>query len=589
MIFINLLSLVWIAISAYLWGHIAMNIHAVWKRQGERQIRQYEEDIPSQIRELCLTVVAGLCSLTVFAEYFSLIGGVGFAASLIVLLGDFLGAWIFRKEVGRKIYKASNHIGSLIAVATIVLLLAIFVGIPTLTVPVHYDTYLYHAQAIRWIEEYGVVPGLGNLHNRLAYNSSFMCLQALFSLKWLTGVSQHTVNGFWVWLMGGYATLGMKAWHERKFRPSDGFRLILLIYMFEYSSVVTLSSPGTDLLALGLMIFLFAEWLGLMEDHETDISSYAFLCILAVFAVTVKLSVGAMPLLILYPLVSLIKKKQWKRIGGYVLTCVLVVLPFLIRNVILSGYLIYPYPELDLFQVDWKMPTFTALFDRYEIRVWGQGVRDINKWNAPITEWFPAWLSSIDSWKRMLLIANGVSIPIVLWNAAYEIRNKRDGRLLHITFVILAGLMLWLTGSPDIRYGGGYLWMLPMLCLGVMLSKIPKSLSVSIVVACAVLVGMRTMIKYDLYLGTSQLRGVHDYYNRDCEQITFEGTAFYIPAEGDQTGYDPFPSLPYAKRLELIEMRGETIRQGFRMKEEYRNQNVSTYGTIDSDFDFLPD
>lgn len=131
--------------------------------------------------------------------------------------------------------------------------------------------------------------------------------------------------------------------------------------------------------------------------------------------------------------------------------------------------------------------------------------------------------------------------------------------------------------------------MLPMLCLGVMLSKIPKSLSVSIVVACAVLVSMRTMIKHDIYLGTSQLRGVHDYYNRDCEQITFEGTAFYIPAEGDQTGYDPFPSLPYTKRLELIEMRGETLRQGFRMKEEYRNQNVSTYGTIDSDFDFLPD
>ena len=28
----------------------------------------------------------------------------------------------------------------------------------------HFDSGLYHAQAIRWIEEYGVVPGLANLH-----------------------------------------------------------------------------------------------------------------------------------------------------------------------------------------------------------------------------------------------------------------------------------------------------------------------------------------------------------------------------------------------------------------------------------------
>lgn len=58
------------------------------------------------------------------------------------------------------------------------------------------DTTLYHIQAVHWIEEYGVMPGLGNLHNRFAYNSAFMPLQALFSLRWLIGNSLHTLNGF---------------------------------------------------------------------------------------------------------------------------------------------------------------------------------------------------------------------------------------------------------------------------------------------------------------------------------------------------------------------------------------------------------
>ena len=35
------------------------------------------------------------------------------------------------------------------------------------------DSGLYHLNAVRWAAEYPVVPGLGNLHGRLAFNNSF--------------------------------------------------------------------------------------------------------------------------------------------------------------------------------------------------------------------------------------------------------------------------------------------------------------------------------------------------------------------------------------------------------------------------------
>ena len=66
---------------------------------------------------------------------------------------------------------------------------------------IHYDTGLYHAQSIRWIEEYGVVPGLGNLHTRLAYNSASFCLSALYSFAFLGGQSYHCVAGFLAFLL----------------------------------------------------------------------------------------------------------------------------------------------------------------------------------------------------------------------------------------------------------------------------------------------------------------------------------------------------------------------------------------------------
>lgn len=39
-----------------------------------------------------------------------------------------------------------------------------------MTAPSHFDSGQYHFGAIRWIEQFPLVPGLGNLHSRLAYN-----------------------------------------------------------------------------------------------------------------------------------------------------------------------------------------------------------------------------------------------------------------------------------------------------------------------------------------------------------------------------------------------------------------------------------
>ena len=54
----------------------------------------------------------------------------------------------------------------------------------------------------------------------------------------------------------------------------------------------------------------------------------------------------------------------------------------------------------------------------------------------------------------------------------------------------------------------------------------------------------------------------------------------YVPDQGDQAGYYAFPSTPYAARLDKIDLRGENLKEGFRMKEEYREAFVSTYGEV---------
>ncbi len=52
------------------------------------------------------------------------------------------------------------------------------------------DTESYHIQSIKWIQEYGSVPGIVNLHVRFGFNSSWFSSVALFSF------SSKTTGGF---------------------------------------------------------------------------------------------------------------------------------------------------------------------------------------------------------------------------------------------------------------------------------------------------------------------------------------------------------------------------------------------------------
>lgn len=113
--------------------------------------------------------------------------GVGLWANVLLLLACAVCAVLLRRQLAAFIlgkWRESSPGGRLF-LAVLVLLMAY----GTSRGYMHVDTGLYHAQAIRWIEEYGVVPGLGNLHSRFAYNSAAFPLCAIYGMRWMAGGS----------------------------------------------------------------------------------------------------------------------------------------------------------------------------------------------------------------------------------------------------------------------------------------------------------------------------------------------------------------------------------------------------------------
>lgn len=100
--------------------------------------------------------------------------------------------------------------------------------------------------------------------------------------------------------------------------------------------------------------------------------------------------------------------------GRFLLTGFLTALPYFIRNVLLSGWLVYPFTSIDLFDLPYKIPKGAAEYDAREIKVWGRGYSDVTRYGEGITEWFPDWFRSLSLTDKgfFLLAVSGLVLLI---------------------------------------------------------------------------------------------------------------------------------------------------------------------------------
>src|SRR5712692_8910798 len=139
----------------------------------------------------------------------------------------------------------------------------------------YYDTGLYGASAVRWIQTYPAVPGLANLHGRFGLNSSvFLCIAALGQGAW-KDLGFHLFTGFllsalWVTLLPACARC-----LRRAASPADWFHCILALPAFFWTTRSRIVGTQTDepaailcLIAAGILFEDLCQNDG--EDHSNS-------------------------------------------------------------------------------------------------------------------------------------------------------------------------------------------------------------------------------------------------------------------------------------------------------------------------------
>lgn len=543
-----------------------------------------------QIKHVDTYLICGLVCVTVYAQFFSLIYKVGLTANLLLCLFCAFIVWKYRHIFGARLasLKENNRKerGRMLGIFFLFFLFAY----GTSRGIIHYDTGLYHAQSIRWLEEYGVVKGLGNLHCRLAYNSSSFALSALYSMAFLGGQSYHCAAGFLAFLLSKICLEIIDSFARRRLRIADFARVMGIYYLVIIFDEMI--SPASDYFMVLLAFYIIIRWLDLLEEEERAIMPYALLCVLGVFLMTVKLSAALVLLLVIYPAYYLVRKKRGKEIVLYLATGFFVALPYLIRNVLLSGWLVYPFTQIDLFPVKWKIPKGLADYDAKEIQVWGRGYTEVDRYDIGVGEWIFDWFKGLAGSDKLLVLSAFCSIVILCVYAigmAFGLWRRRLDILL-VQLTLAASFLFWLFSSPLIRYGCVYVYLTPAVILGgiydallhggtsreVRQAAADKTADKRLVfrekaelfglAAVLLLVGYKAValgkeivVSYTNDYWITQ----KDYDNFEVEAYKIENVTFYYPVTGDRVGYESFPSSPTKADIAFL---GSEIAEGFYQK-----------------------
>lgn len=539
---------------------------------------------------------AGLAFVTVYAQFYSLFEGVSTTANILLCVICLGSGLLHKKSMGVYFGEQIQGFRTEKWRVPVMFFLILLFAYGTSRGYMHFDTSLYHAQSIRWIEEYGIVPGLANVQSRFGYNSAAFPLTAFYSMKGIFGQSLHATAGFFA-LLASFSALDLfKVFTEKKVSLADFARIGLVFYLGVIFS--QMMSPASDYYAQVLLFVILILWLE--EDayqKETGIQKatpYGLLCVLIVYAVTIKFSVAVLLLLVIKPAFMLLKAKDGKQIAICIVTGFVAALPFFIRNVVISGWLLYPFAAIDLFNVDWKIPKGQVQYDSMEIGLYGRGITDVTKYATPFSEWCPAWFAGLKALEKLFVLATlaafAAGIVYLLWTF---IRHRKrvvdnnaasDGNSSKVLWnplwnfglvfpVFCISTIFWFVSAPLVRYGYAYITVVPLITFGEILLYVWNTEKVQLynkyihTAFGIVLIGF-LLTRLDGLVDDIKRTWKEPYYIAQMDYVDGEavmkqvdGITFYVPTEAGLIGYEKFPA---SLLVWPIELRGESIEDGFR-------------------------
>jgi hypothetical protein len=324
------------------------------------------------------------------------------------------------------------------------------------------DEMGYYLSTVKWIESGPTVPGVALLNGRLAINSAWHMSSAIFAFDFLYEGGAYDLNALmfcFVFIIGLKAGLRL---YKSESTSVLADLLLLSALVFPFHNLI--DSMDADYPSIFIGICLISQVLRRI-DHKHLLridSGYYIYLIVSLFLFTVKPFSG---LFLLYPLfVSLRYSLRNKHVHLIILAVIsfLYVLPWLYKNYLISGYVIFPVGILDVFDPEWKLPIeyvrnmslVVSEFAKVEL------IRADYLYNGvghlDVIDWFPTWIDN--NWKLAIgkfIIITWPICAILVLSETVLLKNKSSQWIFKLILFLVT--LFWFLYFPSIRFGWAFL------------------------------------------------------------------------------------------------------------------------------------
>ncbi len=404
-------------------------------------------------KNFVITSILGLFSVTILASIWAVFNRINIEFHAFLLAVNILLFLKFRKPI-TEIYRLFcfeflqlQKILKAVLVIIVFLILAQCASIPFVI-----DNESYYIQTIKWINEYGFVKGLVNLHLFFGQTSGWHITQSVFNFSFLYK-NFNDLSGFCLLLGNLFSILKLNEYYKNNNKNYlfAGLMPLFNIFFFQF-----ISAPSPD---IPVYIFSFILFFYFLENFKNTTSEiFNLIVILVLFLIYIKntsLTFAVIPIILLGFHFSSLSKKLLK---PAVLAALLAGL-FIIKNMIICGSLIFP-SKINSFTTDYAIPNIIESFYYDQVKYYGffLSAEQYNRMNP--SDLFLHWLSM----SKLNGLFNKISVFLILIVPFFISKYQNKKALWILYFVMILQLLLLGLTSPQYRFFMNFILFFSLFC-----------------------------------------------------------------------------------------------------------------------------
>jgi len=393
-------------------------------------------------RNFVIHSILGLFTITIFSSFWAIFGRINIEFHIILLLANLAiylkyqkEIWLLYKSFFQKLQSLTVSLKIALSIIT-VLILAQCASIPYVL-----DNESYYIQTIKWINEYGFVKGLANLHFFLAQTSGWHILQSAFNFSFLYD-KFNDISGFCLLLGNIFSIVKLNDYFKNN---NQNYLIIGLLPLANVFFFQFISAPSPD---IPIYIFSFVIFFYFLKNFKTlTVEIFNLIVILVLFSLFIKTTSVA---LILLPILLFIKnlKKLVPHLLKPILISIIVLALFIIKNNIISGYPFFPIINFHLFETNYRIPETIARLYYQETKLYGYFLTNEQYDKMSVYELFMRWVTL----PKLHGLFNKLSIFLIIICPIFISKSFNKKEIGSLYVIMCLQLVLLLFSSPQYRF-----------------------------------------------------------------------------------------------------------------------------------------